>query len=58
MGDIKTFQTVKLPLDVWQLVAEVMRTEDLDFSHALERLVRHGYIRLTTMREQEQAVIG
>lgn len=42
---VYTFQTVKLSLETWGLVAKLMNAESLSMSEALERLVRHGAIR-------------
>lgn len=50
MGDIKTFQTIKLPLSVWQLVAAYMEQEQVDFSEACSRLIRHGSVRVNQIK--------
>lgn len=54
MGIPKTFQTVKLPLDVWQIVDRTMQETDRDFSNALELLIRHGHVRLQQLQEKER----
>lgn len=40
---LNTFQTVKLSLETWTLINNVMRQENLTLSESVERLVRHGY---------------
>jgi hypothetical protein len=56
MGEVKTFQTIKLPLGVWQLVASYMDTEQVDFSEACARLIRHGFVRTEQLRHPELTV--
>lgn len=47
------FQTVKMSIEAWQLVNKLSQEENIPFSTALERLVRHGSIRYEqVVREQ------
>lgn len=48
-----TYQTVKLPLEVWNLVKQTMDARDIDFSEALSLLIRHGFIRLSKEEWQQ-----
>lgn len=43
MGEVKTFQTIKLPLSVWHLVQGYMDYEQVNFSEACSRLIRYGH---------------
>jgi hypothetical protein len=49
---INTFQTVKLSLECWQLVDKIMVRENIAFSEAMERLIRHGYIHYQKIQEE------
>lgn len=58
MAEVKTYQTVKLPLSVWQIVAATMDMEQVDFSEACARLIRHGSVRLNKLRESVGPEVG
>jgi hypothetical protein len=49
---IYTFQTVKLNLETWTLIAEVMKRKNTGISESLELLVRHGAIRLLEVEKK------
>jgi len=42
MGEVNTFQTIKLPLSIWHLVQKEMDRDQLNFSEAIARLIRYG----------------
>ena len=50
-----TFQTVKLSLEAWRIIDALSQSEGISISEAIERLVRHGSIRLAdVMRTQDK----
>jgi hypothetical protein len=49
---MKTFQTVGMDLSTWRLVDEVMAKESLTIGEAMERLVRHGSIRISQLSQE------
>jgi hypothetical protein len=52
MTTIYTFQTVKLSLETWAIVAKTMAEKNINISDALELLCRHGTIHLLEVEKR------
>lgn len=53
---VYTFQTVKLSLEAWHIVDQQRQTDQSTLSEAMEKLIRHGSIRLARDEWQQPAL--